>query len=226
MMNRREFVISTCAGVMGFSAMLGRAGQAKTITTDLAALADGNRLRLFNRTATRLVDGARKGVRLSAAEGEGLAFLPAIELANGTIEIDVRGKDVPQQSFVGVAFHGANDKAFDAIYFRPFNFRATDPVSRGHAVQYHSLPGYSWDKLRADQPGKYERAVNPVPDPNGWFHARIVIADPKVSAFVGDATDPCLVVNALNGRKTGMVGLWVGNNSGGDFANLTIIPAA
>jgi hypothetical protein len=184
MMNRREFVISTCAGVMGLSAVPSRAGQAKTITPDLAALADG------------------------------------------TIGFDVRGQDVPQQSFVGVAFHGANAKAFDAVYFRPFNFKATDPVSRGHAVQYHSLPVYSWDKLRADQPGKYERAVNPVPDPNAWFHARIVIADPKVSVFVGDAKDPCLVVNALNGRKTGMVGLWVGNNSGGDFANLTIIPAA
>jgi hypothetical protein len=167
MMNRREFVISTCAGVMGLSAVPSRAGQAKTITPDLAALADG------------------------------------------TIGFDVRGQDVPQQSFVGVAFHGANAKAFDAVYFRPFNFKATDPVSRGHAVQYHSLPVYSWDKLRADQPGKYERAVNPVPDPNAWFHARIVIADPKVSVFVGDATDPCLVVNALNGRMTGMVGLWV-----------------
>jgi len=33
------------------------------------------------------------------------------------------------------------------------------------------------------------------------------------------------VVNLLNDRKKGLVGLWTGNNSGGDFANLTIIPA-
>src|SRR5580704_7624820 len=100
MMNRRAFVISTCAGVMGLSAVPSRAAQAKTITPDLAALADGNSLKLFNRTATRLVDGARKGVRLGVAEGEGMAFLPAIELANGTIEFDLRGRDVvPQQSF-------------------------------------------------------------------------------------------------------------------------------
>lgn len=225
-MNRRAFVTSMAGGAIGLSAVSRVAGQTNPITPDLGALADGNRLKLFNRTATRLVDGTRRGVRLSAAEGEGMAFLPAIALANGTIEFDVRGKDVAQQSFVGVAFHGADAKALDAIYFRPFNFRATDPGSRGHAVQYHSLPVYSWDKLRADQPGKYEQAVNPVPDPNGWFHARVVIADPKVSVFVADAKDPCLVVNALNGRTTGMVGLWVGNNSGGDFANLTIIPAA
>jgi hypothetical protein len=33
-------------------------------------------------------------------------------------------------------------------------------------------------------------------------------------------------VNLLNDRKKGLVGLWVGNNSGGDFANFTITPAA
>jgi hypothetical protein len=225
-MNRREFVVSTFASVVGLSQVARVAGQAKTITPDLGALADKHSLRLFNRGASPLVDGARKGVRLSEANGEGGAFLPGIELANGSIEFDVRGKDVAQQSFVGVAFHAVDGAVYDAIYFRPFNFRATDPVSRSHAVQYHSLPVYTWQKLRTDQPGKYEQAVNPAPDPNAWFRARVVIANPKASVFVGDAKDPCLVVNLLNDRKKGLVGLWAGNNSGGDFANLTIIHAA
>jgi hypothetical protein len=200
--------------------------QAKTITPDLGALADKSSLTLFNRGASYLVDGARTGVRLSEAAGDGVAFLPGIEFANGTIEIDVRGKDVAQQSFLGVAFHGVDGATYDAIYFRPFNFRAPAPVNRSHAVQYHSLPVYTWQKLRTDQPGKYEQAVNPVPDPNAWFRARVVIASPKASVFVGDAKDPCLVVNLLNDRRNGLIGLWVGNNSGGDFANLTIIPSA
>jgi hypothetical protein len=225
-MNRREFVVSTFAGVRALSEVARIAGQAKTIDPDLGALADKKSLKLFNRAASRLVDGARKGVRLSEAPGEGGAFLPGIDFASGTLEFEVRGKDVAQQSFVGVAFHGVDASAYDAIYFRPFNFRARDPVSRSHAVQYHSLPVYTWEKLRADQPGKYEQAVNPVPDPNAWFRARVVIANRKASVFVGDGTDPCLMVNLLNDRKTGLVGLWVGNNSGGDFANLSIIPAA
>jgi hypothetical protein len=108
---------------------------------------------LFKRSASRLVDGARRGVRLSEAPGEAIAFLPEVELANGTIEIDVRGKDVAQQSFVGVAFHGGNAAGHDAVYFGPFNFKAPNRVSRSHAVQYHSLPVYTWQKLRADQPG-------------------------------------------------------------------------
>ena len=81
------------------------------------------------------------------------------------------------------------------------------PGSRSHAVQYHSLPTYTWQKLRTDHPAKYEQAVNPVPDPNAWFHARVLVANAKVSLFVADAKEPCLVVDALNDRKTGLVGL-------------------
>jgi hypothetical protein len=63
------------------------------------------------------------------------------------------------------------------------------------------------------------------PDPNGWFRARVVVASPRVSVFVGDAKEPCLVVDQLSTRGKGLVGLWVGNTSGGDFANLKIVPA-
>src|SRR5947207_7462119 len=106
MMDRREFIVSTFAGVMCLYELDRIAGQVKTIAPDLGALAEKKSLKLFNRGATSLVDGARKGIRLSEAPGDGIAFLPGIEFSNGTIELDVRGKDVPQQSFVGVAFHG------------------------------------------------------------------------------------------------------------------------
>src|SRR5207249_1314649 len=140
-----------------------------------------------------------------------------------TIEPDLaalaEGNDVQQQSFVGVAFHGVDGTTYDAIYFRPFNFRAVDPARRIHAVQYISHPTYTWQKLRTEQLGKFEQAVNPVPDPNAWFHVRVVVASPRVSVFVGDAKEPSLVVDQLSDRKKGLIGLWVGNNSGGDFAN-------
>jgi hypothetical protein len=224
-MNRRQFL----AGAAGALVVGGRAavirGQASATRPDLAALADGHGFTLVNRAAARLADGARTGVRLSTASGEGLALIPGTNLVNGTIEIELRGKDVPQQSFLGVVFHAADGSSFDTIYFRPFNFRAADPASRAHAVQYHAQPGFTWDKLRAEQPGKFEQAVSPVPDPNGWFHARIVVADPMVRVFVADARVPCLAVSLLTSRRSGLVGLWVGNNSGGDFANLSLTPA-
>ena len=181
-------------------------------------------MKVFNRSVSSLNDGARKGVRLSENPAEGVAYLRGIEFTNGTIEFDVRGKDVQQQSFVGVAFHGVDGTTYDAIYFRPFNFRAVDPARRIHAVQYISHPTYTWQKLRTEQLGKFEQAVNPVPDPNAWFHVRVVVASPRVSVFVGDAKEPSLVVDQLSDRKKGLIGLWVGNNSGGDFANFRIIP--
>src|SRR5205807_2156431 len=180
-------------------------------------------LEVINRTATGLPDGSRSGIRLSASAGDGVALLPGIQFSNGTIELDIRGKDVPQQSFVGVAFHGVDGTTFDAIYFRPFNFKTDDPARRKRAVQYVSHPDYPWQKLRADHPGEYEQPISPAPDPNGWFHVRVVVASPKVSVFVGDAQQPSLVVNQLSDRHKGRVGLWVGNTSGGDFANLKIV---
>ena len=180
-------------------------------------------LEVFNRTATRLIDGTRTGIHLSESADNGVAYPQGIELGNGTIELDVRGKDVPQQSFVGVAFHGVDGTTYDAIYFRPFNFKTDDPVRHAHAVQYVSQPTYPWQKLRAEQPGKYEQPVSPAPDPNGWFHVRVVVAAPQVKVFVNEAKEPSLVVTQLSDRRKGRVGLWVGNNSAGDFANLKIV---
>ena len=224
-MNRRDFVISTFAGALGLSTAARAIAQNKTMAPDLGALAEAKSLKVFNRSASSVSDGARKGVRLSESPGDGVAYVPGIEFTNGTIECDIKGKDVQQQSFVGVAFHGVDGTTYDAIYFRPFNFKAEDPARRIRAVQYVSHPAHPWDKLRAEQPGKYEKAVNPVPDPNAWFHMRVVVASPNVSVFVGDAKEPCLVVSQLSDRKKGSVGLWVGNTSGGDFANLKIVPA-
>ena len=224
-MYRRDFVISTFACVVEISVASRVLAQKKAIEPDLAALAEGKGLKVFNRSLSVLNDGARKGARLSESPGDGVAYLEGIEFTNGVIEIDIRGKDVQQQSFVGVAFHGLDEKTYDAIYFRPFNFKTEDQARRLRAVQYISHPTYTWQKLRTEQPGKYEKPVNPVPDPNGWFYARIVVASPKVSVFVNDAKEPSLVVDQLSDRKKGLVGLWVGNASGGDFASFKIVPA-
>jgi hypothetical protein len=223
-MDRREFVTCSVAALVGGSLTSRPAAQTTPDRVDLLTLAEGKVLRPTNRTASAVVDGVRRGARLSEAEGEGIALVPNTEFTTGTIEIDLRGKDIPQQSFLGVAFHGRDNAAYDCVYFRPFNFRAVDQSSRSHAVQYHSLPDYGWSRLRTEHPNQYEQPVHPVPNPNDWFHARVAVAGGKVSVFVNDASDPCLSVSLLGEHKNGLVGLWVGNNSGGDFANLKITP--
>jgi hypothetical protein len=175
-----------------------------------------------NREMQPLVEAPRRGLRLDARMGDGVAWWPDAQLGNGTIELDLRGRNLPQQSFVGVAFHGVDETTFDAVYFRPFNFRAATDVGRARSVQYVSHPTYTWDRLRAEHPGQYEGAITPPPDPDDWFHARLEITHPTVRVFVDPVAAPVLEVRQLNDRRSGWVGVWVGNGSAGAFANVAI----
>jgi hypothetical protein len=74
------------------------------------------------------------------------------------------------------------------------------------------------------RPGQFERAIEPPPDPNGWFHARIVLANSKVEVDVDDAGTPSLVVDDFGEHRSGGVALFVGNGSEGTFADLKITP--
>jgi hypothetical protein len=195
-------------------------GQNKPVPYDLASLLENNKLDLYNRQVSSFSESGKKGIRFSKNQNDGIAWIKGIEFSNGTIELDIRGKDVFQQSFVGIAFHAMDNTTLDAIYFRPFNFQSTDPVRKIHAVQYVSHPDNTWSVLREKQNGKYEKAVTPSPNGNEWFHAKIVIHYPHLAVYVNGNPDPSLSIDQLNDRKNGKIGLWVGNNSDGDFANL------
>ena len=64
-----------------------------------------------------------------------------------------------------------------------------------------------------------------MPDPNGWFRVRIVLDGRALTVFVNDSPTPTLTVMTLPAPRRGMVGVWVGNGSGGEFANLKITSA-
>ena len=197
--------------------------QAQTIRPDLQNLSG---LNVINRTVEPVDEGGKKAIRISEAPGEGFAILKGVDFSNGTIEFDVKGKNVVQQSFVGVAFHGVDEKTYDAVYFRPFNFSNPDTARRSRAVQYVSMPDHPWEKLRDAFPGKYENRVDPVPNPDEWFHAKIIVDGKRVAVFVNDAQKPSLEIQKLTGTTKGKLALWVGNNSGGSFANLVITKSA
>jgi len=204
----------------------GRSAGAPQTASDLTTAAEGRGWTVVNRAATVVEEGGRKFLRLDERAGDGQVWLDGVSFAAGTIEFDVRGKDVFQRSFVGAAFHGTDDRTFEAVYFRPFNFEADDPARKNHAVQYVSHPDHTWQRLRADKPGQYENPVSPVPDPNGWFHVRIVVDPPKINVFVDGAAAPCLTVDALGEGLGGKVGVMVGNGSGGDFTGFKLTPSA
>src|SRR5215467_16225679 len=153
----------------------------------------------------------------------GLALVQNVKFSEGTLEIDLRGAGKQDASFLGLAFGVADAKTFEAVYFRPFRFADDDPDARRHAVQYVSWPEYTWEKLRKEKNGVYEVAIKPVPDPAGWFHARVEVTKQKVSVWVDGSTQPCLAVDRLAHRE-GAVGLWV-DSMPAAFRNLRIQPA-
>ena len=183
---------------------------------DLQKLLKENKLTAYKGSVVSITDGSRKGISM-----KGLAYLPNVTFSEGSIEVDLRGKDVLQQSFIGIAFHGVDTTTTDIVYFRPFNFQSTDPVKKIHAVQYVSEPEYPWHKLREERNGVYEKGIDPPPAATDWFHARIVVEDKQIKVYVNNAATPSLTVDKLNSRRTGKIGLW-NNGLEGDFANLMI----
>jgi hypothetical protein len=158
--------------------------------------------------------GDKKGSNVALGLERGVRF------ARGTIDVDLKGQGADRASFVGVAFHVVDEKRFESIYFRPFRFRGDD-LQRTHAVQYVAWPEHPWEALRNQSPGVYEAAIQPVPDPAGWFHAHVEVTDDRVRVFVDGATTPCLDAARLGTDHDGAVGLFADSQEG-SFARLKI----
>src|SRR5262249_17927034 len=142
-------------------------------------------------------------------------------------EIDITGDTTADASptargFVGIAFRVADDASkYECIYLRPKNGRAQDQLQRNHSTQYISVPGFPWEKLRAETPGKYESYVDLVP--GEWTKIKVVVSGDKAQLFVNGASQPALVVNDLKQTpSSGAIALWIGPGTIAHFANLRI----
>ena len=185
-------------------------------------ITSANNFKVVNRQISMHDSLDKKIVHLDAREGDGVAWIKGENFTTGTIEFDLKGKDILQQSFIGIAFHAKNDSSFDAIYFRPFNFQSPDATRKSHSVQYICMPKYDWYYLRENYPGKYENALTQSIQPTGWFHAKVVVTGNRIEVYVNGDNKPSLSVQPLADYSKGNVGFWVGNNSDGDFSNITI----
>lgn len=195
---------------------------AQTVIPDVA---NKDKIDVHNREALFVIHepGSVQGVQFDAKAGDGLAIFKNIEFENGTLELDIKGKNNPGRSFVGIAFHIQNEETFNAIYFRPFNFKSPDKIRSGHSVQYISHPEFTWSKLRSDFPEEFENPVTPIPDPDEYFHAKVVVEWPMVTVFVDGSEEPSLNLKMKSKFKEGKVGFWVGNGSDGEFKNLVVV---
>jgi hypothetical protein len=120
----------------------------KTITPDLKEVADGEGAKIPPGLSVGWVENVKgkPALKLQLTNrdlADGVLVLTGIEFTDGVIEFDALGQSGPPQSnFLGVAFRVVDEKTHDAVYFRPFNFRAGDAERKAQAVQYISHPKY------------------------------------------------------------------------------------
>jgi hypothetical protein len=189
-------------------------------TNHLFDLPDLMRKNAFETSANNFIALANNTDK-QAVQVRGVVWLKNIEFRKGTIDVDLRGKNETGKSFLGIAFNGKDSTDYEAVYFRPFNFESTDALHRKHMVQYMSPPDHDWEQLRNSQPLVFEQPVHPVPDPNDWFHATMMVSDDSVLVFMNRAVEPSLRIKRFRNHAGVKIGLW-SSALPGNFASLVI----
>ena len=88
-------------------------------------------------------------------------------------------------------------------------------------MQYISFPNFPWQKLRKEEPEKYETYVDLAP--GEWTGVKIEVRGERARLYVHGAQQPTLLVNDLKlGGGNGAVGLWIGPGTIAHFANLRV----
>lgn len=208
----------------GFGALAQQSSTGNVQRIDLAERLAAGKLRVVNREVTKSNEKAG-AIHVSESTDLGLVWINDTDFGEGVIEVELRGRDVQQRSFLGIAFHGKDDRTYESVYLRPFNFRSTDEARRQHAVQYMSVPDFDWSMLRQKFPEEFENPVDASLEPTGWVPLRVVVKGNAVQIYAGPPTSPALEVRKLGQLQRGIIGLWIGTGSDGDFANLRITPA-
>jgi hypothetical protein len=179
----------------------------------------------LGRSAMRVTDAGPQGLD----DASRLAVVPGTPFQDGTIEVNLSGDTAPNappelRGFVGIAFRISPDRSqFECLYLRPKNGRSEDQLQRNHSVQYISMPGFPWQKLRSETPGKYESYVDLVP--GQWTQVRIQVAGSRARLYVNGAEQPTLLVNDLKQSPVnGAIALWVGPGTIAHFSELRVTP--
>jgi len=152
-----------------------------------------------------------------------------LEFHNGTIEIEVAGRPLPDatpeaRGFIRVDFRIQKDlSAFECIYLRPTNGRAPVQLRRNRATHYFSYPDWKFDRMRTEVPGHYAAYVDLIT--GAWTKMRIEVEGKKALLFVHGNEQPTLVVNYLKhgADLSGGLGLYINNGTEGFFRNLVVI---
>jgi hypothetical protein len=231
---KEEAMKSRLMCACGFAALLvGSGGQSVSQVRQKTFPLVLDKLELHNVKAEPVTYLGRAAVRITDAGPYGLddasrlAIVPGSSFQDGTIELNLSGDTAPNappewRGFVGIAFRVTADRShFECFYLRPKNGRSEDQLQRNHSVQYISIPGFGWQKLRSESPGKYESYVDLVP--GQWTQVKIQVAGSRARLYVNGAEQSVLIVNDLKQPSVnGAIALWLGLGTIAHFSELKV----
>jgi len=222
-------LIFTCALAISLTCPAGQSpGQARKTTTLALDHLELHKVKAepvtyLGHASVRVTDIAPDGVD----DAGRLAIVPGSSFQDGTIEVNLSGNTAPDapvglRGFVGIAFRVAADRShFECFYLRCKNGRSEDQLQRNHSVQYISVPGFTWQKLRSETPGKYESYVDLVP--GQWTQVKIQVGGSHARLYVNGADQPVLIVNDLKqASANGGIALWAGPGTIAHFSDLKV----
>lgn len=144
------------------------------------------------------------------------AKVDGLQFHNGIIEVKLLSRLLPDapdfaRGFIGIVYRvDARDSEFEGFYVRPTNGRTClDPARRAHGCQYFSYPGYTFSYFREYGIDGYEAEADI--DLDEWITLKAVIQDERAAFYIGQGTEPVLVVEDMkhgSGQK-GAVGIFV-----------------
>jgi hypothetical protein len=212
-----------------FTALLTGAGLGHAAPdTQTFSLSDAKDLIPINVKADAVEYKGRKAVRLiDDTSKDGLAFLRDVDFQDGTIEMDVALKvttppDVRMPGYFGVAFRAQSDAShYELFYLRPGNSQAEDQAMRNHSVQYVSVPGFDWYKLRREWPWVYETYAELQME--AWMKLKIEVKGRTARLFLNGSEQPALIVDGLKGADLhGGIALWCDPGEEAYFSDVRI----
>ena len=149
----------------------------------------------------------------------------ALDFTDGTVALDVASVIAPNapsyaRGFIGVAFRVESADRFESVYLRPANSRCDDQVRRNHTIQYAAYPDFTFDRLRAEAPEKYESYADVALEE--WIHLEVQVQGRALKLFINNAAQPSLIVNDLKhgASARGGIGLWIESGTIGYFSDV------
>lgn len=157
-----------------------------------------------------------KRIKITEKKGDGLLWITSYNFTEGNIDLDIKGQDFSPQKYIGLAFYGQNDTAFQALCISPYALLNEDYTLRKNAIKYYASPIPKDLNSACDDFAKLSL--------NRWFHVRLHIKNKNVEVYVDNNASPAFSSQLIEGRVGGKFGIFLSDGAGGEFGNIKITP--